>query len=149
MLASATRHRLALFTASLCAVMVLAACRAGVPLVDANPGPPAVSGTITGTVSTEDGKAGIQGRKVTAVNLDSGVRRSAVTSETGGYTLQVPPGKYRMEIELAAGEAIVKDEGTFTVSKSELQHDVDFRIGARRTSDRIYQPLLPSRAPQA
>jgi hypothetical protein len=62
MLASATRHRLALLTASLCAVLVLAACRAGVPVIDPNPGPPAVNGTITGTISTEDGKSGIQGR---------------------------------------------------------------------------------------
>jgi hypothetical protein len=54
-----------------------------------------------------------------------------------------------MEIELAEGEVIVKNEGTFTVSKSELQHDVDLRIGARKSSGRIYQPLLPSRAPQA
>ena len=149
MLASAARHRIALITVSLCAVLVLAACRAGVPVIGATPGPPAVSGTITGTISTEDGKSGIQGRKVTAVNLDTGVRRTVISSETGGYTLQVPPGKYRMEVELAAGEAIVKNEGTFSVSKSELQHDVDLRIGARRSSDRIYQPLLPSRAPRA
>lgn len=148
--ASATRHGFPLFAAALCAVLVLAACRAGAPIASSNPGQPAVNGTITGTLSTEDGKAGIQGRRVTAVNLDTGVRRSVTTSETGGYTLQVPPGKYRMEVELAAGEAITKNEGTFTVSKSELQHDVDLRVGAKRaTSDRIYQPPLPSRAPLA
>ena len=151
MLASATRHRLALFTLSVCAVLVLAACRAGAPVTGGNAGAPPVMGTITGSVSSEDGKAGIQGRKVYAVNIDSGVRRSVVTSETGGYTLKVPPGKYRMELDLVEGEALVKDEGTFTVSASELQHDVDLRVGPRRSSSsgRIYQPLLPSRAPEA
>jgi hypothetical protein len=150
MLASATRHGLALFTASLCAVLVLAACRSGVPLLNTTAAPPLVAGTITGTLSGEDGKTGIQGRKVTAINLETGARATAVTSETGGYTLKVAPGKYRMEVELAVGETVVKDEGTFTVSKSELQHDVDLRIGVKRSSsDRIYQPPLPSGAPLA
>ena len=88
--------------------------------------------------------------KVTAVNLDTGERQTVVSSETGGYTMKVKPGKYRMEVELATGEAIVKDQGTFTVGKSELQHDVDFRIGTKRSSSkRIYQPPLPTRAPLA
>ena len=147
--ASAARHR-PLSAAALCAVLVLAACRAGVPVIDANPGPPIVNGTITGTLSTEDGKGPIPGRKLTAVNLETGARLSVTSSDTGGYTLKVPPGRYRMEVELAPGEVIVKDQGTFTVSKSELQHDVDIRIGMKRaTSDRIYQPPLASRAPQA
>lgn len=150
MIASATRHSFALITASLCAVLVLAACRSGVPLVNTAAAPPVVTGTITGTLSGEDGKTGIQGRKITAVNLETGARATAVTSETGGYTLKVAPGKYRMEVELAAGESLVKDEGTFSVSKSELQHDVDLRIGIKRSSsERIYQPPLPSGAPIA
>ncbi|HEX6323780.1 MAG TPA: carboxypeptidase-like regulatory domain-containing protein [Vicinamibacterales bacterium] len=119
-------------------------------MIDANPGPASVSGTITGTISSEDGKTGIEGRKVTAVNIDTGGRISAVTSSTGGYTLKVPPARYRIEVELAAGEVIVKDEGTFTVSRSELQHDVDIRIGVKRAgTGRIYQPPLHLRAPMA
>lgn len=150
MRASARRHGLLLSAAGLCAVLVLAACRTGVPVVDANPGPTSVSGTITGTVSTEDGKSGVAGRRISAINLETGARISATTSETGGYTLKVPPARYRIEVELAAGEMLVKDEGTFTVSRSELQHDVDLRIGVKRAgSGRIYQPPLPSRAPLA
>lgn len=150
MLASARRHGLPLLTASLCAVLVLAACRTGVPVLDPNRGPASVSGTITGTVSSEDGDSGIAGRKVTAVNVDTGDRMTTVTSSTGGYTLKVPPARYRIEVELAAGEVLVKDEGTFTVSRSELQHDVDLRIGVKRAGNgRIYQPPLPLRAPIA
>ena len=150
MLASPRRHSLPLLAAPLCAVLVLAACRTGVPVVDANPGPPSIMGTITGTLSTEDGKTGIAGRKVTAVNLETGERLSVTTSDTGGYTLKVPPARYRMEVELAASEAVVRDQGTFTVSRSELQHDVDIRIGVKRAgAGRIYQPPLPTRAPLA
>ena len=150
MAASAARHITMLLTALVCAVLVLGACRTGVAVVDTNPGPSSVSGTITGTLSSEDGKSGIGGRKITAINIDTGERMTVVTSETGGYTLKVTPARYRMEVELAPGEAIVKDRGSFTVSRSELQHDVDIRIGARRSgSGRIYQPPLRSRPPLA
>jgi stage V sporulation protein SpoVS len=129
-------------------VVALAACRTGVPVVDANPGPSSVSGTITGTLSSADGKAGIVGRRIAAVNVATGERIATVTSETGGYTLKVTPARYRIEVELAEGETIVKDAGTFNVSRSELQHDVDIRIGVKRSGGgRIYQPPLPSRAP--
>ena len=148
MIASAGRHSFSLVTAALCALLVLAACRTGVPVLDANPGPPSVNGTITGNLSGEDGKTPIAGRKVTAINIETGERISAVTSSTGGYTLKVPPARYRMDVELAAGETIVRNEGTFTVSASELQHDIDLRIAPRRSgAGRIYQPPLPSRAP--
>ena len=148
MLASARRHSVSLIAAGLCLVLVLAACRSGAPILDANPGPPPAMGTITGNVSGEDGKSPIAGRRVTAINTQTGERFNAVTSSTGGYTLKVPPAKYRMAVELVEGEAIVKDEGAFSVSRSELQHDVDIRIGTRRAgSGRIYQPPLPARAP--
>jgi len=150
MFASAARRPYTLFAVVLCAVLVLAACRTGVPVVDANPGPPSVSGTITGTLSTEDGKSGIGGRKVTAVNVDTGDRLTVTTSETGGYTIKVAPARYRIEVELAAGESLLRDPGTFTVSRSELQHDVDIRIGLKRSgATRIYQPPLATRAPSA
>ncbi len=150
MIASARRHGLLLIAGVSCAVLVLAACRTGVPIVDANPGPVSVMGTITGTLSGEDGKTAVTGRKVTAVNLETGERVTATSSSTGGYTLKVAPARYRIEVELAPGEAIVKDEGTFTVSSNELQHDVDIRIGVKRAgARRIYQPPLPSRAPLA
>lgn len=150
MFASAARRPYTPSAAVLCAVLVLAACRTGVPVVDANPGPSSVSGTITGTLSTADGKAGIGGRKITAVNLDTGVRLAVTTTDTGGYTLKVAPGRYRIDVELAAGETLVRDPGTFTVGRSELQHDVDIRVGVKRAGvTRIYQPPLATRAPSA
>ena len=148
--ASARRHGLSLIAAVLWAVLVLAACRTGAPVLDPNPGPASVMGTITGSVSAEDGKSPVAGRRITAINTETGERFTAVTSSTGGYTLKVPPARYRMAVDLADGEAIVKDEGAFSVSRSELQHDVDIRIGTRRAgSGRIYQPPLPARAPLA
>lgn len=150
MVASARQHSLPLIAALLC-VGALAACRTGVPVLDANAGPPSVMGTITGTVSGADGSAPIAGRRIAAVNVETGERSAGVTSDTGGFTFKLAPGRYRVEVELLAGESLVRDRGEFKLSKSELQHDVDLRIGSRRTpaGGRIYQPPLDTGAPLA
>ena len=38
---------------------------------------------------------------ITAVNLDTGDRLTVTTTDTGGYTLKVAPGRYRIDVELA------------------------------------------------
>ena len=150
MIASARRNGTPLTVASLCLLFALGACRTGVPVLDANPGPPVVMGTITGSVSGEDGTTPVAGRRVTAVNLDTSARETATTSETGGYTFKLPAGRYRVEVELLTDERIVDGSGEFKLSKSELQHDVDIRIGARRSpASVIYQPPLDNGAPLA
>lgn len=151
MIAGVRRNGATLLAVFVCLALALAACRTGVPVIDANDGPPVVLGTITGTVSGPDGDTPIAGRRIHAINLDTGARESGVTSTTGGYTFKLPPGRYRVEVDLLAGETLVKDEGTFTLSRSELQHDVDLRIGTRRgpAATRIYQPPLPTGAPIA
>ncbi len=151
MVASARRHSIPLTVGVLCLLLALGACRTGVPILDANPGPPVVMGTITGNVSGEDGTTPVAGRKITAVNLDTSARETSTTSETGGYTFKLPAGRYRVEVELLAGEVVVRDTGEFKLSKSELQHDVDIRIGTRRApaAGYIYQPPLDNGAPIA
>lgn len=150
MIASARLHSLPRIAALLCLVAALAACRTGVPVLDANAGPASVMGTITGKVSGEDGSSPIAGRKVTAVNVETGARESGITSETGGFTFKLAPGRYRVEVDLLAGETLVRDRGEFKLSRSELQHDIDLRIGTRRVpAGRIYQPPLDAGAPLA
>lgn len=151
MIASVTRHGTAFLAGVVCVALALAACRTGVPLLDANDGPDVVFGTITGTVSGPDGKTAVSGRRVNAINVETGARESTVTSSTGGYTFKLPAGRYRVEVELATGEALIEGESQFKLSPSELQHDVDLRIGPRRepAASFIYQPPLQSGAPIA
>ena len=55
---------------------------------------------ITGSVKDSSG-AIIPGATVTARNVDTGLTRTAVTDETGSYTVQnLPVGPYRFEAEL-------------------------------------------------
>jgi len=47
------------------------------------------------------------GRRVEALDLSGGRRYSVTTSVTGGFSIPVPPGKYRLEVELREGERVL------------------------------------------
>ena len=107
-------------------IFLLAACHPG-PVLDTGPKPPVVGGTIAGIVST-DTNAPVQGRKVTATNVTSGQRYEATTAANGGYTIKVPQGTYRLEVQLVAGETVTKQPGETKVDKSDLDPHRDFVI---------------------
>ena len=58
-------------------------------------------------VSPDAGATPIGGRKVTAVDVKTGTRVDASTTSTGGYTMRVPAGTYRLELQLRPGEKLV------------------------------------------
>jgi hypothetical protein len=112
-----------------CTLVMLVGCHPG-PIVDTGPKPAAVGGTIAGIVST-DTNAAVAGRKVTAVNSATGARFDATTGTNGGYTIKVPEGTYRLEIELRAAEAIVKQPEETRVNRSDLDPQRHFVITIR------------------
>ena len=89
-----------------------------------------VGGTIAGIVST-DTKAAIAGRKVTAIDTKTGTRFDATTGVNGGYTIKVPEGTYRIEVELQPGETVAKQPAETRVNKSDLDPRRDFVITLR------------------
>lgn len=106
------------------------ACHPG-PVIDTGPKPVAVGGTIAGIVSA--GNAPIAGRKVTAIETTSGRRYEATTGTNGGYTIKVPQGTYRLELELQSGERVVKQPGETKIDKSDLDTKRDFVISGGGT----------------
>ena len=116
-------------TQALLAFTVLAAagCHPG-PVVGPGGDQP-VGGTIAGIVT--DGNAAVPGRKVTAVEVATGTRYDATTGVNGGYTIKVPQGTYRLEIELRPGEAIVEQPGETRVNRSDLDPRRDFKIALK------------------
>jgi Carboxypeptidase regulatory-like domain len=89
-----------------------------------------VGGTIAGIVSTE-GDAPVPGRKVTAVEVATGMRYEATTGTNGGYTIKVPQGTYRLELELRSSEVVVKQPPETKIQKSDLDPRRDFTISAK------------------
>jgi hypothetical protein len=107
-------------------VLMSAACHPG-PVINTGPNPPGVGGTIAGIVST-DTKAAVAGRKVTAINTESAARFEATTGTNGGYTIKVPEGTYRIEVELQPGETLAKQPPETRVNKSDLDPQRHFVI---------------------
>ena len=107
-----------------------AACHPG-PVVNVGAKQPSVGGTIAGVVSTPDPAVAVPGRRVTAVETTSGSRYDTTTATNGGYTIQVPEGTYRIEVELRPGEALAKQPDTTKVNNSDVDSGRDFVITAK------------------
>ena len=116
--------------AALAAVLTaVAACRTGQPIYDAAREDQTTPGTIAGIVSAGVGGEPLAGRRVHAIALSGGQRYSATTNVTGGFSIPVPPGKYRLEVELQEGERIVRSPGTIDINESDLDANLEIVIG--------------------
>ena len=131
-----TRYRIRLISvlALPVALMCLAACRSGAPVVDPSPKPPQMDGTISGTVRGPEGTSSIEGRQVAVVNVATGERQTTTTNNAGGFTFNVKPGKYRVEVAVQTGETVLKRPGIMTIDKSDVDAHADFIVGSARAA---------------
>ncbi|HET9468022.1 MAG TPA: carboxypeptidase-like regulatory domain-containing protein [Vicinamibacterales bacterium] len=107
-------------------IAMAAACRG--PVITTDPGLN-VGGTIAGIVRATDGAVPLVTRKVTAIHATSGARYETTTGVNGGYTIKVPQaGRYRIEVELRAGEVIAKGPKEIDVNNGDLDPGRDFEI---------------------
>ena len=111
-------------------VVTSVACHPG-PVLDTGPKQASVGGTIAGIVTTADSTVAVPGRKVTAIETTTGSRYDATTATNGGYTIQVPEGTYRIEVELLTGEALAKQPDPTRVNNSDLDSGRNFVITAK------------------
>jgi len=103
-----------------------AACHPG-PVIDRTP-KPSVGGTIAGIVGTADPAIAVPGRKVTVTDVVSGAHFEATTGANGGYTIKVPEGTYRIDVELRAGENLAKRPDETHINNGDLDPHRDFTI---------------------
>ena len=120
-------------------LFVVTACRQGVPVIDTSPPPPRTDGTISGTVRGPAGTSVVSGRQVSVINVATGERQSTTTSNTGGFTFKVKPGRYRVELALLPGETLEKRPSEINVNHSDVDAHADFVLG----SGRLARPRLP------
>ena len=106
--------------------------RHGGPVVDTGAKPAGVGGTIAGIVRGSGSAGALAGRKVTAINEATGARFDISTASNGGYTVQVPAGTYRLEIELRPGETIETRPQPTQVNVGDIDEGKDFVITAAR-----------------
>ena len=107
------------------------ACRHPGPAVGGTKTPEA-TGTIAGVVSAAGKSAGLPGRTVTAVETTTSAHYEATTGADGGYTIKVPMGRYRLELELKAGETLQKRPDETTINRSDIDSGRDFVVANSR-----------------
>ena len=117
-----------------CFVVSFVACHTERPIINTAAKQPSVGGTIAGIVTTEDLSVPLLSRKVTAIDVRSGSRFDATTGTNGGYTIQVPEGTYRVEVELRGNETLVKRPAETHVNNGDLDPARDFVITVKPTS---------------
>lgn len=129
-------HRTSGTAVVIAALMLLAgflsgvACRRGVPVVDPGQAPPTLDGTISGRLTTPGDASRLVGRRIEVINVDTGARRTVSSSSEGGFTVKVPPGKYRLQVELRPGEAIVRGPDVIQINQSDVDSNVVIEISA-------------------
>ena len=111
-----------------CTLLAAMACHPG-PAIGRN-NQPSVGGTIAGLVTTSDRSVPVAGRQVTAIEVAKGARYDATTGANGGYTIKVPEGTYRIEIELRRGESLAKQPEPTKINNGDLDPHRDFVITA-------------------
>jgi hypothetical protein len=106
-----------------------AACRHSIIVADAGPKPPTPQGTISGVLQTPDNGAAVVGRTVTAISNTNGERYAVRTNNTGGFTMRVPPGSYRLEVEQRPGERVSGAPTDQHVGPSDIDSRIVITVG--------------------
>jgi hypothetical protein len=109
---------------------------------------PQTTGTIFGTVSDSSGSV-IQGAKITIIQVDTNVTRTATSTAEGSYSVPfVPIGTYRVEVDAAGFK---KFEQTGIVLDVNRNARVDARMQVGQVSETVEvssdAPLIETRAP--
>jgi hypothetical protein len=109
--------------------MSAAACHPG-PVIGGGH-QPSVGGTISGIVSASGGSIALPGRKITIVDVATNKQYETTTTTDGGYTIQVPEGTYRIDVELRPGETLAKRPANTHVNNSDLDAGRDFVVALK------------------
>ena len=112
------------------AMLLSLGCHPSRPVLDAGQKPD-VGGSISGTVTASAGAVPLGARKVTAINTETGARFDVSTTTTGGYTVRVPRGTYRLEVELRSGETLAAQPDATEVDAGDLDAGRNFVLAVR------------------
>jgi hypothetical protein len=89
---------------------------------------PNPTGTISGTVTSSAGTP-LDGRRVSAIDIATEMHYDVTTASNGGFTIKVPLGHYRLEVELRGGEQIVQQPEQTHITTADVDAQMNFVIG--------------------
>jgi hypothetical protein len=121
-------------SAGLLALLLVGGCGRGVSVVEGAARRPDARGTISGVIRGPQGTSPVIGRDVQVVNTETGARHSARTGEHGGFTIELPAGRYRIELPLRDGETLLKRPGIVDLDTGALDSHVELVLATVRVA---------------
>jgi hypothetical protein len=106
------------------------------PVVDLGGKPPLARETITGIVRGQDATSGIPGRDVEVIDVATGEKQRVTTAANGGFTVQLPKGRYRLELQLRDGELLTRRPGIVDLDRGDIDSDIEFIVSPARSARR-------------
>src|SRR5262245_25954200 len=111
--------------------LIVTACHPE-PVINAGPKQPRVGGTIAGVVTTTDASIPVVDRKITVTDARTGAHYQTTTAANGGYTIQVPEGTYRIDVELRPDETLKTRPDDTRINNGDLDPHRNFVITLAR-----------------
>jgi Carboxypeptidase regulatory-like domain len=120
------------FLAGMAALVFATSCRRGLPGVTASAQATAAHATINGTVRGAEGGLPVSGRTVSILDMKSGERRSVQTTATGTFTIELPAGEYRLDVDVRDGETVLKHPNIVALDAGDVDSHVEFVVASAR-----------------
>lgn len=121
----------------LVALVLASACRGGFASApEPAPRAPEPHATITGTVRGLDATSSVAGRTLAVIDVTTGQRTVVRTSSSGGFSVAVPAGRYRLEMSLHDGETLVTHPDLLNVDQGDRGANVELVVGPRENRPR-------------
>jgi hypothetical protein len=121
----------------LAALVLASACRGSVaPARESAPPAPQAHATITGTVRGLEGTSPFAGRTLAVIDVSTGQRTVVRTSSSGGFSVAVPAGRYRVEMSLHDGETLLTHPDLLDVDQGDRGASVELVVGTREPRPR-------------
>jgi hypothetical protein len=116
----------------LMALILGAGCRQGVPAPDTVPQAPQGQALISGTVRGTEGVLPVAGRTLAIIDVATGQQRTVRTGSSGGFSVAVPAGRYRLEMSLRDGEKLIKRPDVVDLDRADTDANIEFVLGTGR-----------------
>ena len=85
-------------------------------------------GTVAGRVLRDPGDEPVAYRTVVAVRTRDGDVKETRTTDSGGYSFRLEPGRYELALRFDLGDTTVQAPSAVTLGPSEIIDDADFIV---------------------
>jgi hypothetical protein len=119
-------------------------CHSSAPVLDVGAKPPDAKGTLYGTVRSPGDVAGLAGRSVDVINTETNAHQTVQTSQSGAFTIELPAGKYRLELALQPGETLTKHPDMVELGHGKIDSHIEFVVNRGGDPVHVSHPHGPA-----